>query len=173
MRHENKLEEISDEFIKSLLGEDELGVVIRAHFHVEAKLLELLHLLGKDENHLSRLNLEFSQHVELAVALGLNAEHTQGLRALGKLRNDFAHKLDSELSENRITSLYEALSATDKKIVQDAYQQTMNEFDSPSRDFKKLSPKERFVLIATTLHGILVAYISMVRARKRRRCGKG
>src|SRR5438477_11303402 len=87
-----------EDFIKVLDGEDELGAVIRAHIHIEALLLELLRLLVKDEGALRKLNHEFSQSVDLAIALGLGPEHAKGLRAFGKLRNEFAHDLNSKLS---------------------------------------------------------------------------
>ena len=63
-----------DDFMEVLNGEDELGAVIRAHIHIEALLLELLRLLVKDEGALRKLNLEFSQSVDLAIALGLGPD---------------------------------------------------------------------------------------------------
>jgi hypothetical protein len=156
---------IGDDFVRVLFGEDELGVVIRAHIYVEARLLELLSLLVKDENHLKKLNLEFSQYVDLAVALGLGQEHAKGLRAFGNLRNEFAHKLDSKLSESRINNLYESFSASDKEIVQAAYLRTKSQFGGGDPDFKDLNPKKRFILIAVALHGMLEVALSEVRKR--------
>ncbi|THJ21438.1 MAG: hypothetical protein CAF45_011430 [Nitrospira sp. CG24E] len=144
-----------DEFIRVLSGEDELGAVVRAHIHIEALLFKLLGLLVKDEDYLRKLNLEFSQCVDLAVALGLGREHAKGLRAFGGLRNEFAHNLDSELSEGRVNNLYESLSATDKEVVQVAYVQTNSQLGVSPPKFKDLTPKERFVLIAVALRGML------------------
>ena len=62
-------------FVGALFGEDELGVVVRAHIHIEAKLLELLELMVADPKHLERMDLDFGQRVNLAVALGLKPEH--------------------------------------------------------------------------------------------------
>lgn len=155
-----------DEFFRVLSGEDELGAVIRAHIHIEALLLQLLGVLAKDEKHLRKLNLEFSQYVDLAIVLGLGPEHAMGLRAFGNLRNEFAHKLDSHLSESRINSLYESLSATDKEVVQTAYGKTNAQLGVSSQKFKDLTPKERFVLIAVALHGMLqVALLEVQRSR--------
>jgi hypothetical protein len=140
-----------DDFQKALFGEDELGAVVRGTIHVETKLLELICLLVKENSYISRLNLDFSQHVNLAVALGLNAEYAQGLRAFGKLRNEFAHKLDTVLSNERVDSLYQALSSREKELVQKAYRLT----DDPKPPFKDLPPKEQFVLIAVALHTLL------------------
>lgn len=156
--------ETSDEFFKVLGGEDELGAVIRAHIYIEAHLLELLGLLVKDKDHLRKLNLEFSQYVDLAVALGLGQEHAKGLRAFGNLRNEFAHKLDSKLSENRINSLYESLSAPDKEIVQSAYVRTNTQLGVNPPKFKDLTPKERFVLIAVALRAMLQVALLAVRS---------
>jgi hypothetical protein len=155
-----------DDFVQSLFGEDELGVVIRAHIYVEARLIEFLGLLVVDQDYLNKLDLEFSQCVDLAIALGLGQEHAKGLRAFGTLRNEFAHKLDSKLSENRIKSLYESFSASDKEIVQAAYVRTKSQvggFGGSDVNFKDLDPKKKFILIAVAVHGMLEAAILKVR----------
>lgn len=155
-----------DEFIRVLSGEDELGAVLRAQIHIEALLLQLIGVLVKDEKYLRKLNLEFSQYVDLAVALGLGPEHAMGLRAFGNLRNDFAHKLDSQLSKSRINSLYESLSTPDKEVVQTAYRKTNTQLGVSPPKFKDLTPKERFVLIAVALRGMLqVALLEVQRSR--------
>lgn len=152
-----------EDFIKVLNGEDELGAVIRAHIHIEALLLELLRLLVKDEGALRKLNLEFSQSVDLAIALGLGPEHAKGLRAFGKLRNEFAHDLNSKLSDSRINNLYESLSTTDKEVVQLAYARTNSQLGVSPPSFKDLTPKGKFVLIAVALRGMLEVALLEVR----------
>jgi hypothetical protein len=145
-----------DAFLHSLFGEDELGVVVRAHIHVEAKLVELLQLLVVDAAALERMDLDFGQRVHLAVALGLNPEHAPGLRALGSLRNAFAHRLDTQLSANRVDSLYQALSSGDKIAVRQAYGQTEAQMGPPPPPgFDARSPKERFIFIAVALRALL------------------
>jgi len=91
-----------DAFVAALFGEDDLGVVVRGHIHVEAKLIELIDLMVADPKYLARMDLDFSQRVNLAVALGLNPEHARSLLTLGTLRNAFAHRLDTQLSEDRV-----------------------------------------------------------------------
>ncbi len=152
-----------DDFFKVLNGEDELGAVIRAHIHIEALLIELLRLLVKDEGALRKLNLEFSQSVDLAIALGLGPEHAKGLRAFGNLRNEFAHDLNSRLSDNRVNNLYESLSAADKEVVQHAYARTNSQLGVNPPSFKNLTPKEKFVLVAVALRGMLEVALSQVR----------
>jgi hypothetical protein len=156
-----------DAFVGVLFGEDELGVVVRAHIHVEAKLLELLALLVPDPTYLERMDLDFGQRVNLAVALGLKAEHAPALSALGNLRNAVAHSLGAGLSEDRINSLYATLSAGDKDVVQRAYERTKAQLKrAGAPPFKKLSPKERFILISVALRGMLMVAIGEIRARR-------
>lgn len=153
-------------FFGALFGEDELGVVVRAHVHIEAKLVELLELLVKDPKALERMDLAFGQRVNLAVALGLKAEHAPALLALGRCRNVFAHRLDAQLTDDRINSLYETLSAGDKDIVQGAYDRTNAQMGrSDASPFKNLSPKERFILISVALRAMLIIAIREVQSR--------
>ena len=150
---------LADEFIQSLQAEDELGLVVRAHIHIEARLIELLSLLA-DAKALEKIGLDYFQRVHLAVALGLKDEHSKGLLALGTLRNAFAHKLGSSLTDTRVRNLYEALCADDKAGVQQAYvktERTLNQHDG--KKFKALSPRDRFVLIAVALQSILLLAI--------------
>lgn len=155
-------------FIGVLFGEDDLGVVIRAHIHIEAKLLELLELLVTDPKYLERMDLDFGQRVNLAVALGLKPEHAPALTALGTLRNAFAHRLDAELSEDRVNNLYATLSAGDKEVLQLSYQRTntqMGKSDTPP--FKKLNPKERFIVVSVTLRAMLMTAIREIPPRQK------
>jgi hypothetical protein len=157
-------------FFGVLSGEDELGVVVRAHIHIEAKLLELLELLAPEPTYLERMNLDFAQRVNLAVVLGLEAEHAPPLSALGKLRNFFAHRLDAHLTDDKINSLYEALSAGDKEVVQGSYLRTNTLVERPDAPpFKDLSAKERFITISVALRAMLMSAIREVRTRAARR----
>lgn len=159
-------DENEEMFMAALFGEDELGVVVRAHIHIEAKLLELLSTLVTDVTRLQRMDLDFAQCVHLAVALGLKAEHAPALLALGSLRNAFAHRLDTRLSDDRVNNLYATLSGGDKEVVQLAYKRTKAQQNVPDLpDFKKLDPKPRFILIAVALRAMLLVAIREAVAR--------
>jgi len=156
-----------DAFFKALQSEDELGLVVRAHIHIEAKLLEFLEVLA-DAQSLNKMDLDYGQRVHLAVALGLKEEHAKGLHALGSIRNVFAHKLDSTLSDERVTNFYKSLGPTDKAAVQQAYERTeTNMKQHEGRKFNHLSPKDRFVLIAVSLQAVLIMAIRDARKRVR------
>ena len=148
------------EFFKALQGEDELGLVVRAHIHIEAKVLELLALCA-DSNFLEKMNLDYSQRVQLAVALGLKEEHARGLQALGKLRNIFAHKLNSSLTDERVDNLYKALSSIERDVIQRAYQTTeanLKRFEG--RKFNQLPPRERFEFIVSAMQVVVISAIN-------------
>ena len=153
-------------FFKALQGEDELGLVVRTHIHIEAKLLEFLGVLAEAES-LEKMDLDYSQRVHLAVALGLKEEHARGLHALGSIRNAFAHRLDSTLSDDRVTNLYKALGRKEKEVVQQAYDRTETQMKQHgARKFKDLSPRDRFILIAVALQAVLL--VAIRDAKKRR-----
>lgn len=154
-----------DAFIQSLQAEDELGLVIRAHIHIEAKLIEFLFLLA-DAKALERMDLEYSQRVHLAVALGLKEEYSKGLLALGTIRNAFAHKLGSSLTESRVSNLYGALSSDEKSVVQESYARTeRTQMAHGGKKFQALSPRNRFVLIVVALQSVLILAIKEVQKR--------
>lgn len=153
-------------FIAALFGEDELGVVVRAHIHIEATLLELLNLLVVDPKYLERMELDYAQRVNLAIALGLDSSHASALSTMGTLRNAFAHKLGTELSESRVKNLYKTLSESDKKVVQNAYELTKSQAGIDGKSFGNLTRKERFILISVALRAALRLAIKEIRDTK-------
>jgi hypothetical protein len=158
------LDPSQEAFFDALYGQDELGIVVRAHICIEAKLLELLEVLVTNSRHLERMNLEFEQRVHLAVALGLSEEHAPALLSLGKLRNDFAHQLDTQLSEQHANNLYEALSPSDKTTLQLIYKRMKSHMRTPSPPpFKQLEPRQRFILISLALRAKLEVAIKQTR----------
>lgn len=113
------------------------------------------------------MGLSFGRRVSLAVTLGLKSEHAPALSALGALRNTFAHRLDAQLSEERVNNLYASLSAGDKEIVQLAYARTnlqMGRLDAPP--LERLSPKERFIIISVALRTMLMTAMNEIRTRR-------
>lgn len=150
------------EFFDALGGEDDLGAVIRTHLFIENFLNMFLGLLCDDFSYLDKKNLDYETRVNLAIALGLKKEHAGGLKAIGSLRNQFAHNLNAELNESNANNLYNALSSGDKTIVQEAYESTKNKVPEAKVEekIKDLSPKNRFILIAIAIKSLLQAGIN-------------
>ena len=103
----------------ALRNEDDLGKVVRAHIHIEHELQELIFFAAPGRVHLKRFdNMEFSEKVQLALVLGLNAELKPALTATGTLRNKFAHRLDMKIGEEEAKSLIATLTPPAKQRFQ-------------------------------------------------------
>lgn len=158
------MNETEDKLIAALQGEDELGVVIRAHIHIESHLVELVELFFQYPEYLRKMELEFHQKVDLALACGLKTQFAPPLKALGNLRNDFAHKLSSSLGKQEVNNLYQSFFGADKEIIQAAYLRTEKQASQPTKKkFKDLEPRDQFILMVVTLRAALLAAVVEVR----------
>ena len=152
-------------FQQALQGEDELGLVIRSHIHIEANLLALLDALLASSRHADKMNLEYSQRVHLAVALGLLPEYEAPLLAFGTLRNAFAHRPGTRLSKDRVNSLYACLSPKLKTLVRESHERARRKpGHEAALPYNRLSPRDQIVFIAITLHALLEVAIKHAKA---------
>ncbi len=136
-----------------LFREDEMGAVVRAHIRIEGLLIRTVESLLPRPQQLRKLNLDYDQLVTLALALGLREEFGPPFRALGKLRNDFAHKLGTSLSKQVVSNLYETLGSEKKAQVQACFSRIKAEHESTKniKRFSDLEPGDQFKLIAISL----------------------
>lgn len=155
----NKMEanEILDQLVKELFNEDELGAVIRAHIRLESLLLNIVELTAPHPEYLKKLDLDFDKTVTLSLLLGLKEEYAKPLRALGKLRNDFAHKPNMELSKNTVNNLYNSLHSEAKQQVQESFKNIKKENDSIRgySKFSDLPPTDQLRLIVVTIWALV------------------
>jgi len=160
---------IDKEFQAALEGDDQLGMVIRAHIHIEAGLNDVLDVLLVSPKHVEKMNLDFSQKVMLATALGLRPRYQSPLLALGTLRNAFAHQLGTTLTKSRVDALYKSFASEDKEIIQISHRKTRSQLDDTQvAEWNRLEPKDRFILMAVTLRALLQATYNQASVR-----GKG
>ena len=159
--------ETDEKFHAALQGEDELGVVVRAHIHIESRLMNLMELFFSAPDHLSKLVLEYEQKVMLAVACGLNPMFASPLKVLGRIRNRFAHRLDSSLDIQQVRSLYEAFSPINKEVIQQAFRNTEDQVAEPTKvKLENLDAKSQFILLVVALDGMLLVAIKDVKSRQ-------
>lgn len=144
-----KAPKIDDVFYLALYAEDELGVVIRAQIHIESSVNDFIE--KKISNLKTIRQLRFSQRVELACELGLGADIKQPLKKLGDLRNDFAHKLDTKLSTQKVESFYHSFDTEAQKFFQKAYEESGSVMLLQTPQFVNLSPKDKFAIMAVAL----------------------
>ena len=106
-------------FIDALKSEDDLGMVVRAHIHIEHELREFVTSAAPRPDQVKEMN--FDGTIRLALVLGLDATLKPALNAIGNLRNKFSHRLGMKLGSQEVNDLFAALSPQDKKMVQEIY----------------------------------------------------
>lgn len=155
-----KTPKIDEAFYLVLSGEDDLGVVIRAQIHVESSLNDFI--IKKISDLKTLRQLRFNQRIDLACELGLNSELKYPLKMLGDLRNDFAHKLDTTLSKEKVDSFHKAFDEKTKVFFQTAYEATESEMLKEMPNFSDLCPKDKFGIMATILKARVVVELSRI-----------
>lgn len=104
-----------------LEGEDDLGVVLRAHIVIEHELKDFVMASAPKPEHVKFSDYDYDGVVTLACILGLSPELKPALSSIGNLRNKFAHELDMKLADQQTNNLYKLLSGSIKSNVQEAY----------------------------------------------------
>jgi hypothetical protein len=152
------LAERDQAFYAALRGEDELGMVVRAHIHIEHELRAVIMAVAPVPNQVRFSDLDFEATVRLALILGVHPEFKSPLAAIGKLRNKFSHRLDMKLGKSEADDLYKALGAEIKKIVQKTYDNLRA--DNPDKDYPKkyssLDVRDRIMTILISIRGGLI-----------------
>jgi hypothetical protein len=143
----------NDEFHDSLMGEDDLGVVLRAHFYFEEILEALIQELIPFPKHIPRPR--FEQRALLACSLGLDESIFKPLKELGELRNSFGHQLGKQFTQGLSQKFYQSFTQGDQQVIITGYNLTRAKMtDLPP--FEHLSAKDLFVVSAISLHKMLV-----------------
>jgi hypothetical protein len=106
------LSEDTKRFQAHLLETDLLGVVVRGHLFIEAKLTGLIEFALKKPEALKLRKKSFALKVELAIATGVIEEtYRNPLTLLGRLRNKFSHDVDYKLTTAECEAFFKALPA--------------------------------------------------------------
>ena len=120
-RHQKKMQALA----AALTSEDDLGKVVRGHIHIEHELQQIIFFASPSPDHLKSFERqEYSEKVRLALVLGLKADLAAALNAAGKLRNKFAHRLDTtltkEMAKNLVATLPLALKGRFEALLRNA-----------------------------------------------------
>ncbi len=149
-----------DSLLEDLRGEDELGVVVRSHIHIENYINELISLLLPTPEFVDKMKLEYDQKVSLVIACGLKKELAPPLNCFGTVRNSFAHKLNTEISKSLVSNLYRSFCSDDKEVIQNTYKKLKESFKKEGYPkFNELEPRDQYILIVLSLRGALLAAI--------------
>jgi hypothetical protein len=147
-RYVADLETRQSAFFQLLDGDDDLGMVIRGHIHLEHELKEFILAAQSGETVLSEY--DYAGTLGLALALGLNPLLEAGLMAAGTLRNKFAHRLEMKLTEDEAKKIYATLDPGTRADAEQAWSKTLLLRPDTGRaeELLRSSPKD---LIATTI----------------------
>jgi hypothetical protein len=153
------IEERQLELTKFLMGDDPLGMVLRAHMHIEE---ESVAFITANRHLKNTIPSKYAHLCALAFKRGLAEQFRAQLHVLGKLRNRFAHRKNAviELSD---AQMFDAAHDPDDTVVEYAYRSTLSKLNDSVRkpSVKNLEPKEQVVLhIVTLWAGVAVATIS-------------
>ena len=135
--------------------------------HVDHGKTTLVDKLLVNPKQVEKMNIDYSQKVRLAIALGLLPQYESPLLALGTLRNAFAHKPGTALTKSRVDSLYSSLASEDKTMVQNSHQKTRTRLkEAGVPRFSALGAKDQFIFIAVALRAVLHVAIAQAPERK-------
>jgi hypothetical protein len=114
-RQRRRLESLS----AALRNEDDLGKVVRAQIHIEHELQDFIFFAAPVPDQLKSFDsMEFTDKVQLALLLGLTPDLKPALNATGRLRNKFAHRLDTKIGEDEAKNLIATLTSPAKQRFQ-------------------------------------------------------
>lgn len=145
-------------FNEALMGQDELGAIIRAHIHIEHELIQFIEKHLKVPKALKDMQLDYNARIHLALALGLKPSLSSPLKAVGTLRSAFAHKLGAILSEGKAKDFYKSFDAEGKRVLQQAYNRTHQQLGTAKPPkVASLGPKDLCILCLVVIWAALIA----------------
>ncbi|NEI60889.1 hypothetical protein [Rhizobium leguminosarum] len=146
-----------DEFEKMLFRtletNDALAIVVKSAIFIEAEIIDLIKGAMHNPAALDGLDLTYHQRCGLAVAVGLSQRFAKPLKAIGTIRNKFAHRIDAELSKSHADNLYDAFDPIDKEIIN---QVGSHLAEHRGAKFAQLDPLDRFVIYVISLRAAIV-----------------
>lgn len=137
-------------FLQVLENEDDLGMVIRGHIHLEHELREFILAASPQPTEAKLSEYDYVGMLGLAMTLGLDPPLEAGLLAVGRLRNKFAHQLDIKLTGDEAKKIYETLLPSIRADAEQSWAKTVHLRSGTGRPSNLLesSPKD---LIAVSI----------------------
>jgi hypothetical protein len=96
-------------FVKHLLIDDDVALVVRAHLYIEGALTKRIEGAVPSPQHLNLEKMRFQAKLQLAAALNLIDDYEAALAILNTFRNRAAHRLRFTIDDTTVDQLREAL----------------------------------------------------------------
>jgi hypothetical protein len=134
------MKDLTDEqFHEAISSEDHLGMVVRAHIHIEYWVEKFVSAsMPFYDNYKKQIDADYETKVLLGCAMGLSPDLKAPLQAVGKLRNKFAHEPNFKLSESAAKSIYQTLSSDHKEQLQRSYIKLSSTFGRKEKKYSAL-----------------------------------
>jgi len=139
-------------FYQALEGEDDLGVVVRAHISIENELQHFVRVAAPAPEYVDFKEMDYSATLTLALILGLKKELRQPLRALGSLRNKFSHRLHMTIGRSDAFDIYSKLGAAAQKDIKSSLSQTAPKFPGRPQKVEQMTPRQLLAFSCFYLH---------------------
>jgi len=112
-------DEINDQVTEMLERGDDLEILIRGHLWLEYSVNRLLDRVLPNPRELEHARLTFSQRLSLLAALDVATEEIPALRVVNRLRNRFAHDLESVFNEQDARDLLASVNPDMRRYIGD------------------------------------------------------
>jgi hypothetical protein len=150
-------------FFQDLQREDDVGLVLLGHIHLEHQLIELISAVLPYPDRCDWQRVNYATKVAFAHACGLPERLRDPLTKIGKLRNDFAHSLDADLSRESVMALYNGLPELYQSTLKESYRAMgLGAFPGPA----KLPPRDLLVLIMLNIRQAIKAGVLALKRRE-------
>ncbi|MGH8157443.1 MAG: hypothetical protein ACREPQ_04945 [Rhodanobacter sp.] len=113
--------DVDSQFIEDLQREDDLGLVVRGHLHIEHQLIELTAARLPFASRVDWNEIPFRTKLEIAYACGLPEDRKKLILSLNSLRNEFAHRLDATIRKTEVVDIYNALSSSIRDTIKESH----------------------------------------------------
>jgi len=148
MNKRTEIDEERSQLSVDLANEDDLGAVVRGHIRIESLLVRYINAKLKYPKHIESQRFGYYERSSLALALGLRGELKGPLRALGSIRNDFAHSANVIISEKNYIDFISSFSKGDKSVFEKSIE---NLGKNTGFDINKLTHRDLFRGALSTL----------------------
>ncbi len=152
-----------EQFSDDLQREDDVGLVLRGHLHIEHQLVDMLSEFLPFADRADWGMVSYRAKVELAYAAGLPEDLKKLLEKIGTLRNTFAHTLSSSITKQVALNLYNSLSEFYRQGLKESYKAMgIGELTSPS----SLEPRDLVTLVFINARQAIKAAVFVLREAK-------
>ena len=145
-----------DQLVADMFREDQLGAVVRVHLRFENLLSRWLEGVVPHPRHIKTIAKTFPGKVDLALCLGLHERLEHPLKKINQLRNEFAHKIDTQIDAKVVSDIYLSFNQEDKELLRTMQRNLETQLPATaSEEFTGLNPLDQFRLASAATWVIL------------------